>query len=157
MQLPKSEPGKNPLKEQVRAFHITINTNYTGKEIIGPLRSVYEYVVTHVSQFLIGRPGGKLVEGSVSQYYNVERSVKQHRYHIHAYFTCKTLGFSLFDLNKLRTFLNTNLRQVKGFVRVNLRVDPIKLQHDLLDYIDKDPINDEGDRDKFEVIPPDEM
>jgi hypothetical protein len=155
MQLPKSDPKKDPLKEQYRAFHITINTNYTNQIIIGPLRKVYEYIIKHANKFLVGRPGGRLLE--VKQYYNVERSTKQHRYHIHAYFTAKTLGFSLFDLNKLRTFVNTNLRQVQGFVRSNIRVQPLKLHFDLEEYIDKDPIEEEGDKEKFEITPVDEI
>jgi hypothetical protein len=112
-------------------------------------------VVKHAREFVRGRPGSKLL--SVKEYSNVERSTKFHKIHLHSYFTCVTTGISFIDLNRLRKFINTNLRQVPGFVRSNLWVQPIKSYNDdkaVTYYINKDPIEDDSESDnEFEVMP----
>lgn len=152
--LPESDPDRDPLKPEYRGFHITINSCSSDIKLIEPLREVWSYVVKNLSEFLLGREGSELI-GIPYEYNNVERSDKFHKIHIHSFLTCKTTGISFIDLNKLRFFINRNLRQIPGFVRCNVFVEILKeynMRKALENYIDKDPVQGMPQR-GFKVMP----
>lgn len=153
---PKHKEGRDPHAPIHRAYFVTIDTHMVYNKIIQPLRMVWDYLVSHLGEFLISPVGGvKLRE--VQQYSAVERSKKRHSIHIHGYITTFSNGFCWFDLNKLKTFINKNLMQVEGFVRSNVLVVAIKgasEQDHLLNYVGKDVREEKEEKEEFEVIPP---
>lgn len=155
--LPAHNPSKHDiLHEEVRGYYITIDPHSTSTIYVKALRSLWNYIRSHMADFLVGRVGGKLLQ-VVENSSTIERGTKFHRIHIHADFVTVTTGFSWFDLNKLKTFINKNLRQINGFVRANTKVVVKKAfnQQQFIDeYQKKDPLDEPEDKEDFEIIPP---
>jgi hypothetical protein len=153
--LPKPNPNKHDiLNTEVRGYIMTIDSHSTNKAFIPALRAVWNYISKHLSEFLVGRVGGKFIQ-AIENSSVIERGKKFHRIHIQADFVTVTRGFSWFDLNKLKTFINKNLKQIPGFVRANTRVFLKKAfnQQQFIDaYQKKDPLEEEPEE-EFEVIP----
>jgi hypothetical protein len=153
---PKHKEGRDPHAMINRAYFITIDTHFPYVSIINPLRAVWKYMVSNLSEFLISQyKGVRLYE--VQEYSNVERSKKRHSIHIHGYITTLSNGFCWFDLNKLKKFINENLKQIEGFVRSNVKVINNKGYSEkdhILNYSSKDAIKEERNGEEFEIIPP---
>lgn len=139
MSLPPPKPGKDPLAPWDNAFFITIGTNSTNTALIEPLRQVWRYLVSHLTEFIYGRPGSRLISVKAGKA-GVEIGAKYHRVHLHSQLIYRTLGISNLDFWKINEFVNLNLRKaVPGFKRVNFhaRLQPnYNANRNLEDYIE---------------------
>jgi hypothetical protein len=152
--LPPSNPGRDPLKPEWRAFIVTVNTCSSDVRLAKPLKQVWDYVVRNLAQFIVGRPHSHLLE--VKEHSNVERGTKFHKIHLHSDLIFRTEGISFIDRVKLIAFVNKNLNQVPGFVRchLNLRLRKSYNENKIIEeYIDKDPLAETTEKETFEVIP----
>lgn len=142
--LPKEERGKDPLAPWDNAFFITINTGTTIPELKEALNTVWNYIMKHANEFLVGRPGGRLLE--VKEHHRVEVGKKYHKVHLHGSAVFRTTGIAFLDYYKVNTFINDNLRQIKGFKRCNFQAKLVKNYNQsrlIAEYIDKDKSSDE--------------
>jgi len=136
--LPKPHPKKDPLAPWSNAFFITINTNNTSPRFKAPLYAIWKYIVSHIVEFMYGRPGSRLI--NVKQYAAVETGKKTHRVHLHGTLVARTTGIAFLDYYKLNKYINEVLKQVEGFKRCNFNARLIKNynQNEIIRaYIDK--------------------
>ena len=124
-QLPKPPHGRDPLEPMTNVFFITINTNTYLPNLPQALKQVWQYMVTHIAEFIYGRPGSVLLEPPKVKY-NIEIGHKFHKIHLHGRWILKTTGIVFVDLNKCRKFINDNLKQVPGFKRCNFLSELVK-------------------------------
>lgn len=155
MQLPPSDPNKDPLKPWWQAAHFTINTNSTDLRLVPRLRQIWQYLIAHFAEFVVGRPDSQLLDVK-SGPYNVEIGPRFHRVHSHGTIAWYTTGIGWIDLEKLRLFVNKNLQVISGFKRANTHMDLIKNYNSirtLEEYINKNPFI-EPMIEEFEILPP---
>ncbi len=143
--LPKIDPRKDPLGQWDNAFFITINTNTNLPGLDRGLEAVWKYMMSHAGEFLVGRPGGRLIE--VKQHHAIEVGKKYGKIHLHGHAVFTTTGIAFLDYFKVNEFVNRNLRQIVGFKRCNFQAKLIKNYNAnrlMAEYIEKE-VQKEGE------------
>lgn len=109
IKLPPPVPGKDPLNELYSAWVVTINTNTARAVVIRPFREAWENIVQHMGTFMIGRPGGELLD--VRERHAFERGPKFHKIHMHSRLETHTLGLAFIDKAKIQEYVNAYIKK----------------------------------------------
>jgi hypothetical protein len=144
---------RDPFKPWWNAWFLTFNTNQTNPELVYPLSLVYEYVITHIAQFVKPKPGVNILK--VEQNSSIEQGPKYHRYHLHALVVVRSTGLLDLDYEKIRDFFVRQLGQVEGFKTIAFHHRIFKgynAARNAEEYLKKAPIPVQRGRSKFNIL-----
>jgi hypothetical protein len=147
------EKKRDPFKPWWNAWFLTFNTNQSNPKLVYPLDTLWNYITNHISQFTIPVPGVKILK--VKKEHAVEQGEKRHRYHLHAFLAIRSTGLLNLDYEKIKDFMEEQLRQVKGFKSIAFRHTIIRgynSAENAREYLRKAPITPTKGKSKFAII-----
>ncbi len=106
------------------AWLITLNSNSKDRKFIKPLKVVWEYLVSHLKNFMWSKSGGKLL--NVRNKHAVEIGGELGLVHLHAKLIVETSGVGYLDYRAINEFFNRQLSQVEGFKRCHFDAKLVK-------------------------------
>ncbi len=126
-------------RKRLQAWLITINSQSTNIKFKGPLRKIFDYIVTNMETFSFSQKGAKIVK--VRESAATEIGPTDHKVHIHGYIEITSLG-GLVSLNysKIKKFADMQLRKLPGFVATYFDaklVDNYNAQNNIEEYVHK--------------------
>lgn len=135
---------KDPYGHWKSAWLITLNTNSSNPNLIGPLLYLWEYIISDLKRFTYGIKGTSIT--GVREANSVEKGDKFHRYHIHSKVEISSRGLVSLDYSRIKKFIDSNMKQIPTFVGIhfNAKLIPKYNQAELIKaYLEKAPLKKE--------------
>lgn len=145
---------RDPNRPWWNAWYLTFNTNNTHKRFVYPLKLVFQYVASHIDEFVKDpAPGVRVLK--VKQNSAVEQSPVMHRYHLHAFLAVRSTGLLDLDYYEIKRYFEKQLSQVKGFKSIAFyhKIIPgFNAAENARNYLNKAPIKANKGKSKFTLI-----
>jgi len=147
-------PDKDDFAPWWNAWSLMWNTNSTNPKLIYPIQVVYDYMISHIADYVKPTPGVNILR--VENMSAIEQSPRQHRYHIHSKLVILSTGLLDLDYDKMKAFMEKQLRQVKGFKSIafyHTILAGYNNERNYEEYLKKNPIIARKGKSKFNLLP----
>lgn len=100
---------------RLQAWLLTLNSQSTNPKFQGPLRKIWNHIITNMQTFSFSQKGASIVK--VRESAATEIGPTDHKAHIHGYIEITSMnGLVSLNYSKIKKYADTQLKKLPGFV-----------------------------------------